>query len=1777
MAGGLQNTSSVGSHEFNKDLNKDIGNIYVPNNVWGHARNAINNSKTGDLGKVGNEPANDLCTEAPYQVIGMVHLVADTWTCFSTNGIQSEIGLFYADTCKYVIAVNANCLAFSAYNLIKGTSRATANCVYEVYWDDGLNNSRYITLNIEDPAVVNPFTNPDSPIPWIQILNPLNVPPCMDMINTPALNCDKIRVAKLINTPCVEVKKGIGGGTLLNGSYLVYIAYAISGQKISDWYMSNVQPLFEHDNSACSLDVEILSMDTRYSEIIVLVGSIINQQTVVRQAGIYSTHQTRLSFDVIQNDWPAVPIEQLPIMTPIPDKSDAMYNVGPYLIRVGPTSKLDFNYQPLANQIVTKWVSVEYPADYYRKGGNHTNYLRDEVYSFFIRYVYDTGDRSASYHIPGRPGSTALGEVFPNGTATPAAGADVIPGYDTFFFQTLNTANQTAAASPALPDGGVPIAEGVMSYWQSTESYPDDKPEIWDTNIAAFPVSPYNGLGTLGVIPGTAQNLCGKKIRHHRFPEERNGIGGTSNLFNTGVGDRIRIMGVKFENILAPVINPQDPRASWQFVPGIVGYEILRGTRNGNKTIIAKGIINNMGQYAIEGGSSKTGLYPNYPYNDLTADPFLTTQPTRWVPSSGLLAGVTGSGGNGAEVITSGGTLQQTFSRDNFTFHSPDTNFSNPFLSAKELKIYGNIKGNVVGKFDISEKHPKEKLITDFGFLISAIVGIGLAGLAMNGQRRVNRLAPHSPGYSQNGFSYPSVSGTTTGTWLPYGAGTLTGSITTAGTPMVAPNNGAQPKTADVATIGTAATAVNTGYTSYKTLVDSGVIQFQNLMGVPSGGTFDTSFTALNTAYNTASNTTKAMTTSPSNVENDDGAMQRTPGVVRFISSIPMFLHYFTEGSDTTIRLIKSIMRFRDFALRYHSHGFYNTYIASNGGNRRRAITNEQYLGPQIADFGTNLRINNLYRSRTVAVQVGAVITDPQPDRTRYKATSVPGLLENDVFGQSQLKDPTKIEFSTGTAGLGGGDQIASSHYAALKQRIDNQYGQLTNIIQVPVSTCTIQAFTLDAQGIPLVSKTGVLFGGDTYVGRYTEKNTFFYFYEWLYNQPDGGQLDYQSHRMLPHPRFWANFNEFETSDFTTTALPAVTAWNSAILKLPSSYYNLDRVTGSQNFTWTAAPLSAGFNVTPSLNAMRRTKLSVQDSWFYLFNSGVRDFFVESEINIDLRDYGNGDSEVHYDAYRYSDTKALFDTAIIKAGNYYKYDSSLSYSRLFINYTSWANMQSREYSPFLAETCFTYRPRRVIYSLPAQFEGRRDNWLIFLANNYYDFLNRVTCMKPVNKNGAIIFFDSASPVQFQGTDQLQTGLGTKLTIGDGGLFSQPLQALVNADAPYEYASCQDRLSVINTPAGIFWMSQNQGKIFRLGNAPDPISDKDLKWWFNQYLPYKLTQLFPAFTLTDNPVVGIGCQAVYDNENGLAYFCKKDYILKAGYTPNLTPAGLPAVGPGNIQYNGKDNFIYVPTGLNIKLGNPAYFEPASWTVSYDPKVGGWLGWHDWHPELLIPGKNTFISIVTSAAKKGGFWVHNERCDLYCNYYGVNYPFEIEYMVNTPTQITTLRSIEYFMEVYKYDPNCYDRFHVLDYNFDEVVIYNTEQCSGMLRMTPSPKNNPQLLIQYPLINPTFIEILFSKEENKYRFNQFWDITDDRGEYPAYPAPPVAQRMIWNTGANGYIKLLNPINLNYNKSEFQRKKFRHYTNSVFLRKRVIANQNMTYKILVMITENKQLNSPR
>jgi hypothetical protein len=309
--------------------------------------------------------------------------------------------------------------------------------------------------------------------------------------------------------------------------------------------------------------------------------------------------------------------------------------------------------------------------------------------------------------------------------------------------------------------------------------------------------------------------------------------------------------------------------------------------------------------------------------------------------------------------------------------------------------------------------------------------------------------------------------------------------------------------------------------------------------------------------------------------------------------------------------------------------------------------------------------------------------------------------------------------------------------------------------------------------------------------------------------------------------------------------------------------------------------------------------------------------------------------------------------------------------------------------------------------------------------------------------------------------------------------------------------------------------------------------------------------------------------MYSNRDGIVYFSKKDYKLKEEYI-------------GRTVYDVCQNRFIVDGVAKYRLGANEIFHDASWTVSFDPKSNFFISFHDWHPDLMLPSKITFMTVNAN-----GIWVHNNTCTHFCNFYGEPTVMEIELPITTGQTVTTLRSVEYIMEAFRrYD--CVDQFHILDQNFDHAFIYNSEQVSGHLHLNVFPKNNITLAQEYPIVNPNSIDILFSKEENKYRFNQFWDITKDRGEFPIgsnYPPTgpvipgttilqgPKADERIWITEPNGYIRNLNEANLDYTKPLLQRKKFRHYLNYLVLRKDVVGDVDMILKL----TNAKQVYSPR
>jgi hypothetical protein len=1953
-------SSGASSGSFDKGMVEDTDGFHQKPNEWESARNAVNNTVLGDIGELSNESSNYICSSAPYTIIGAIHIGKDEWAIFSTDDTNSEIGIFLEDSCLYEKTVNSQCLNFNRENLIVGVGRTAYNCGRKVYWDDGINPTR--VLDIDD-------------VPWIQecIDDNGNEPGgCIICTDTDELDCDKIRLAPVYKDLSFRLEAGSSAGELINGSYYVVGAYLIEGQKVSDYSLpSNIQGLFQHRNVSSSLEIFVEEADVEFDEFELILIQIANFNTVARKIGVYSTRQTKIVIDQLNEGLPTIDSGLVLIRTTIPDKSDGVFRNGQYLIRVGSSDKFDFNYQPLANQITSRWVAVEYDGEYYKNGGNNVGYLRDEVYSYFIRWVYNTGDKSASYHIPGRIGTLPeLGPISGDDLTEEEALDPTTTLWKVYNTGSVDSIWTAANSGTVLPDGGIVLGGGNMSYWESSEFYEDKKPEIW--NATSNPI--------WGSTNAAAHDLCGKPIRHHKFPDNASDDSNNPySLFSTGNmitnhydpadGNKVRIMSVQFDNIKAPLDNQGIP------ISNVVGYEILRGSREGNKTVLAKGMLNNLREYipASAKASDKTYLYPNYPYNPTAPIPSnwdAGADPAQEIIADHFLSGLSDTSGNGTTYGSSGslfegstenfnnynalllndaplgvvipshpitgasyfdglngGNFNSNVRKDLVTFHSPETNFRDPFLSLKEIKVYGEMIGTMEGNFRFPKDHPRHKFITNTAFLVSAVLGIGYAMVSTEGKKTTRHKQP-----TMNfGGTYDQK-------------GTSVGSTGMFGTSAIAAAAQASAVTA----------AQQSDSVTDDVLSNSMLTLIQNAVGYDSNNARQQALVA---SGSVSGNTTGAGHEKEWSTEATPWAS--TPGLLRTIQGVPTFLSFWSEGINKIINLIYAYTPERQYALQQVSHCFYNRFAAPTQTQIRRAVTNANYLSPNLQDFASEYKINNLFRSRSVVLKLEKGLEYPNKHPDSDSGRDDTQALFSDVWDRTNDSIIWSNDANINTTF----QRPATSHYVAIKQRVDNQYGQIPNINQIPIST----------DSTPIKQTTSpILFNGDTYVGRYTEKNTMFFFYDWLKGQPDNTAFNYKFRKYITHPRFWMDTDPFDTGEFvsslgalfSSTAVPAsfdplmidpvavaintpgtdtydpnapiavcecvelnqgVSYVNSAGVSVISACYltdfpcgdsgsedltdlledycektteaeqlriyyefiqecacfkangadecnenneaypteldvtslfqspNLDPPCdaslvgpnfGSYDFpyenqtgnTCATCPTWSGLGQTTSASAalyqddddspkgkwwrknkrinrkieraikkaerkkkrifkkyldcldgdqggffeqlgekiitpndkfafdMNKTPsftFSVKEAFMYLFNSGVRDFFVESEINLAHRDWGEKTEQRHYDDLNYTDLDEIFSTDRIKVGNYMKYDYSLSVSKLFNNFSSWGSVQDRQYDPTIAETCYIYRPKRMLYSLPQDKENKKDFWRVFLPNNYKDFTSVPVNIKPVSNNGALILFETESPIKFLGVDQLKLDLGTKITIGDGELFKQPLQNLTNVDYPHEYGSCQNRLSVINTPAGLFYMSQNQGKIFTYGGKGlQEISNKGKKWWFSQFLPYQLTKHPTAFIdpitgkqkpfdLSDNPVVGIGCQAIFDNDNQIAFFCKKDWVIREDISDIVT-------------YD-KGKFFKVNGVLTVELGDPAYFKSASWTASYDVKNQSWIAYHDWHPDLTLPSKKTYMT-----TKGNGLWVHADRCDSYCNFYGIDYPFEVEYSLHTVGQVNTLRNIMYIMEVYNYADNCYDRFHDLDFNFDEAIIYNSEQCSGLLNLFITPKNNAPELVNYPIINANDIDILYAKEEQKYRFNQFFDITNDRGEFN-----PASQNTIFITEANGYIKNLNSNNLDYDKFALERKRFRHYKNTVILRRLVSGNKNMIIAMAVQMN----LNSPR
>lgn len=590
--------------------------------------------------------------------------------------ILEEPGCKSSTPCRaYTTVISAPCLNFSVNHRVKKAVYNLTNKTTEIYWTDDYN-----------------------PPMWV------------DLQNIPS-DCNLMRIFPDFKVPTITAIDELATGSLTTGAYQFFIAYTNSrGNELSQYYCpTNPTAIWVPANTnkfdfptGKSIQLQIDNLDVQYKYFNIAVGKTIDNVQTFEIAGTFSITSPQFTYTYTGNDKSPrlLTTEEVLFKAPYYNRAATLETQNQLLMLGNLTTNEQVNYQDIANRIRLQWETWQLPYnrfEAYNKGTNTANirgYLRDEVYAFDIVFLLKNGRFTDRFHIPGRTANSADLAVINNADAVgatqdPCDTPVPVPAWKIYNTATVSGTDPGFKAGDSCYVG--PYKYGEFAYWESTEKYPND-PTIWGS-------------------------LANQPIRHHKFPDElvvpRYSSDPTNNI---GAEHMVYPIGVKLDkfNVQAAIMGSNLTNAQKN---DIVGFKIVRANRSQNKSVEARGLLFNVGSYDYQGQSY---LYPNYGFNDVGPDPFLSF-------------GATNSLGAWVSAVPPRTTLYpiikafrlQGFNgpKNRYTFMSPDTSFNRPPLSGTlrlESIEYGKSTGHIIQV----ENNPRYTIGTQKGVKIAAMLAI---------------------------------------------------------------------------------------------------------------------------------------------------------------------------------------------------------------------------------------------------------------------------------------------------------------------------------------------------------------------------------------------------------------------------------------------------------------------------------------------------------------------------------------------------------------------------------------------------------------------------------------------------------------------------------------------------------------------------------------------------------------------------------------------------------------------------------------------------------------------------------------------------------------------------------------------------------------------------------------------------------------------------------------------------------------------------------------------
>jgi len=175
------------------------------------------------------------------------------------------------------------------------------------------------------------------------------------------------------------------------------------------------------------------------------------------------------------------------------------------------------------------------------------------------------------------------------------------------------------------------------------------------------------------------------------------------------------------------------------------------------------------------------------------------------------------------------------------------------------------------------------------------------------------------------------------------------------------------------------------------------------------------------------------------------------------------------------------------------------------------------------------------------------------------------------------------------------------------------------------------------------------------------------------------------------------------------------------------------------------------------------------------------------------------------------------------------------------------------------------------------------------------------------------------------------------------------------------------------------------------------------------------------------------------------------------------------------------------------------------------------------------QNTQYQIVY----QGCSWRHLTDVVNYNKFYGNIEPYIIEYPFHYEYQDEILQNVQDYTKVYEYtkDPRGIftDVLKVQPNNkwFNKAILYNDQQSSGLLELVPKVLGNLSAYSTYPKYTPNSKIIQFTKSDNFYQYNNFWNVAKD----------PMVFLFTPSCISMSIDKVLNDANMDYTSRSFKK----------------------------------------